>query len=243
MAPLTKTLFISDLHLSADDTDELKIFLNLLKNCENGVDAIYILGDLFDTWIGDDDDNETYHHIIQALQKLTSRKIPIYLLHGNRDFLIGKKFLKKTGITLLPDESEAVIYGTHILLLHGDTLCINDIHYIKARKWLRNRFLQTLFLLLPLGFRQKLAQKMREKSKQHTHSTPLSIMDADQNEIEFIMKKHSLRDMIHGHTHRPAIHYFNLDHSPARRMVLGAWHGKGSVLEWNASHEIKLIEI
>jgi len=243
MTSPTKTLFISDLHLSIDHTLELTIFLDLLKNCENHVDAIYILGDLFDVWIGDDDENEAYRQTIQALQAFTARKIPIYFLHGNRDFLIGKKFLKETGMTLLPDESEVSVYGTRVILMHGDTLCINDIAYMKSRKWLRNRFLQMIFLLLPLHFRQRLAQKMREKSQQHTSATMLSIMDADQNAIELIMKKHSLCHMIHGHTHRPAIHHFNLDNSPACRIVLGAWHGKGSILEWNSFQEIKLIEI
>lgn len=239
MTNLRKTLFISDLHLEEIRPEITQQFLQLLLNCQHGVDALYILGDLFETWIGDDDHCAFHQQIKQALKSAT-QYLPIYFLLGNRDFLIGKQFLHETGCQLLSDEQRIMLYGTPILLMHGDTLCTLDISYLKARSWLRNRFLQTLFLLLPLTFRKKIASKIREKSQRHTQSTDIEIMDVTQSEVVRVMQKHQVKFMIHGHTHRPDTHEFTLDCTHATRIVLGAWHERGHVLVWRQDGEKEL---
>jgi UDP-2,3-diacylglucosamine hydrolase len=237
-----RTIFISDLHLEERRPDITQRFLQLLKECDSSVDALYILGDLFEVWIGDDDDSSFHRNIIQALHTASQKGLAIYFMYGNRDFLIGKKFLSQTGCRLLSDETRIVLYGTPVLLLHGDTLCIRDIAYLKARKKARNRILQCLFLLLPLTLRKKIADKMRVKSMQHTQSTPCDIMDVTQTEVERVMQKHDVNTLIHGHTHRPASHEFTLKHEPAVRIVLGAWHHNGNMLVWEASGKKQWVE-
>lgn len=237
-----KTIFISDIHLDENNPAIARIFLQFLSNVDSTIDAIYILGDLFETWIGDDDDSEFHLKIKQALKLLISKGIPIYFLHGNRDFLIGKKFIYDTGCICLPDETKLQIYQTPVLIMHGDTLCTNDHSYIKARKKMRNTFLQKLFLFLPLTFRKKIAEKIRATSKQHTAITSQEIMDVTQSEVERVMENHVVYYLIHGHTHRPNIHTFNLKNSKATRVVLGAWHEKGNMLVWNETGEMEYIE-
>ena len=157
MSGLRKTLFVSDLHLDESQPEITTQFLQLLHQLQPSVDALYILGDLFESWIGDDYEVPHYQQIITALKSVTARGTPIYFLYGNRDFLIGKKFLRETGCQLLPDETKIFLYGQPVLLMHGDTLCTKDIAYMKARKKMRNRYLQTLFLLLPLSVRINIA--------------------------------------------------------------------------------------
>ncbi len=237
-----RTIFISDLHLEEIRPDITQRFLQLLKECDSSVDTLYILGDLFEVWIGDDDDTAFHRNIIQALNTASEKGLAIYFMYGNRDFLIGKKFLSQTGCRLLLDETRIELYGTPVLLLHGDTLCIRDVAYLKARKIARNRLLQCLFLLLPLTLRKKIAAKMRAKSMQHTQSTPCEIMDVTQTEVERVMQKHDVNTLIHGHTHRPAFHEFTLHHETARRIVLGAWHNNGNMLVWDASGKKQWVE-
>lgn len=238
-----KTLFISDLHLEESHPEITEIFLNLLKNCDSTVDQLYILGDLFETWIGDDDDSVFHRRIIQALHAATEKGLLIYLMVGNRDFLIGKKFLQKTGCKLLPDEKKIDLYGTPVLLMHGDTLCTRDVVYLNWRKKTRNPFMRTLFLLLPLSLRRKIAAKARAKSAAHTQSTQQEIMDVTHAEVERVMQKYNVNVLIHGHTHRPAIHEFSLQNKPATRIVLDAWHNHGSVLTWEENGNKKLLTI
>lgn len=240
---MQKTLFISDLHLEENQPKITQQFLALLASCDASVDALYILGDLFEVWIGDDDDTPFHRSITEALHAATQRGLPIYLLYGNRDFLIGKKFLRDTGCQLLSDEEKIMLYHTPVLLMHGDTLCTRDVAYLKARKKARNVFLQTLFLLLPLTIRKKIADKMRAKSLQYTQSTPLEVMDVTQEEVERVMKAHETHFLIHGHTHRPDFHEFTLPHGQATRIVLGAWHERGNMLVWEASGKKQWIEM
>jgi len=242
MATNRKTIFISDLHLDANNSVITRIFLQFLSNVDSTIDAIYILGDLFETWIGDDDNTEFHMKIKCALKSLINKGVPIYLLHGNRDFLIGKKFIDETGCIYLPDETKLQIYQMPILVMHGDTLCTHDHSYIKARKKMRSKFLQKLFLLLPLNFRRKIADKIRTASKQHTASKSQEIMDVTQGEVERVMPKYGVYHLIHGHTHRPNIHRFNLNQSQATRIVLGAWHEKGNMLIWNQTGKMEYIE-
>lgn len=240
---MRKTLFISDLHLDESRPDISVQFLNLLANRDPAIDALYILGDLFEVWIGDDEGLRVNHSVIQALKKATSAGLPIYIMHGNRDFLIGKRFLRETGCQLLPDEAKLLLYNTPVLLMHGDTLCTRDIAYFKARKKARNRFLQQLFLWLPLRTRKKFAAKMRSASMQHVQATAAEIMDVTPEEVERIMQKHAVNHLIHGHTHRLGIHQFAINDAPAMRIVLGAWHHRGSVLMWNEAGSKELVEL
>ena len=229
-----KTLLISDLHLEESRPDITEQFFSLLQSCDASVDALYILGDLFEAWIGDDDDTSFHQSIIVALKAATDTGLTIYFMHGNRDFLIGKKFLRATGCQLLSDETVITLYGTPILLMHGDTLCTQDIAYLKWRKKARNPILHTLlFLILPLKFRRQFANKMRSKSAQHTHSASPTIMDVTTAEVVHVMEKHQVQCLIHGHTHRPAIHSLTIKQLPAERIVLAPWHERGNCLIWD----------
>ena len=231
-----KTLFISDVHLEQSRPDIIQQFVQLLKSCDASIDALYILGDLFEAWIGDDDRSSFHDTIIATLQSVTQKGIPVYFMPGNRDFLIGKKFLHATGCHLLPDEKKIMLYGRPVLLMHGDTLCTQDIAYLKWRKKARHPVLHTLlFLILPLNIRRRFAHSMRMKSAQHTQSTTKEIMDVTQEEVVRIMQKHRVHILIHGHTHRPNVHHFLIDHTPSTRIVLAAWHDHGSVLIWDES--------
>jgi UDP-2,3-diacylglucosamine hydrolase len=228
----TSTLFISDIHLEKSQPEITRQFLKLLNEIRPPVDALYILGDLFEIWIGDDGGIPEHQEIIQALRSLTQNGVPVFVLHGNRDFLIGKKFLEETGCQFLPDESVISIYGQTVLLMHGDTLCTRDIVYIRMRKIIRHPLVQWLFLKLPLSIRLAIANKIREKSKQHTAVTSYDTMDVTQDEVRRIMQNHKASCLIHGHTHRPGFHQFTLQGTAAERIVLGAWHERGNVLVW-----------
>jgi UDP-2,3-diacylglucosamine hydrolase len=242
MTTLKKTLFISDLHLDSQHPLITGWFLQLLKQDHSNVDALYILGDLFETWIGDDAKQEFHDEIIQALRTATQNGLPIYLMHGNRDFLIGRQFLQATGCQLLSDETIISLYGNNVLLMHGDTLCTRDTAYLKWRKIARNRLVQCLFLhLFPLHTRQKIANKMRAKSADYTQHAAAEIMDVTQEEVERVMKKHDVQFLIHGHTHQPNKHEFTLQQKPAMRIVLDAWHKQGNMLIWDSEGKKELI--
>lgn len=237
-----KTLFISDLHLCEEAPHINKIFLDFLANLDSTVDGLYILGDLFEAWIGDDDASAFLSAIKSAIKAVTQKGIPIYLLHGNRDFLIGERFLKETGCTLLADESVMECAHQRVLLMHGDTLCTKDVSYLKARKILRNRTVQTVFLWLPLAWRKRIAKRMREKSQQHTTTSAYDIMDVSPDAVQAVMQKNKIKFLIHGHTHRPGIHPFTLDTITYTRIVLGAWHHHGNMLVWDETGQFTLVD-
>jgi UDP-2,3-diacylglucosamine hydrolase len=240
MAALRKICFISDLHLQESQPVIVDQFMNFLQSCYGSVDELYILGDLFEVWIGDDENTPFQRKINGALKSL-SATIPIYFMHGNRDYLIGKKFLQSAGMQLLEEEKKISIFGRDVLLMHGDTLCTQDIPYLKMRKTIRHPLTQKLFLSLPLIFRKKIANKIRDKSMQYTRQTASHIMDVTQAEVERVMQKHEVSYLIHGHTHKPACHSFAMNHTPAQRIVLGAWHEHISVLEWDELGNFQLI--
>lgn len=225
-----KTLFISDLHLEEQRPDITDIFLKFLREGTQDAQALYILGDFFEAWIGDDDLSPFNLRIINALQQRVQQGLPIYVTHGNRDFLLGKKFLRRSGCQLLPDEHVINLYGTPTLLMHGDTLCTLDTNYLAFRKKTRKWWVKKLILLKSLKKRQAMAAKMRSASKKHVSTAPDYVMDVTQSEVESVMKKHGVQHLIHGHTHREAVHPFTLNGAAATRTVLGAWHEKGSVL-------------
>lgn len=238
-----KTYFISDLHLDETRPEITRLFLNFLKQCEHSVNALYVLGDLFEVWIGDDENTIFQSQIIQAFKTATESGLPIYFLHGNRDFLIGQAFLEKSGCRWLPDEHLITLNNKQILLMHGDTLCTQDTAYLKFRKIVRNPFIKKIFLAFPLIIRKKLANKLRAASQKHTQSTMPAIMDVDQHEVERIMEAHHVDYLIHGHTHRPGIHTFKINGHASTRMVLGAWHELGSVLIADEEEHFELINI
>jgi UDP-2,3-diacylglucosamine hydrolase len=236
-------MFISDIHLEEHRPDIAAIFFNFMQHEAKNAEALYILGDFFESWIGDDDLTPFHLSIIKALSTASKQGLPIFLLHGNRDFLIGKKFLETTGCQLLPDEAVIDIYGIPTLLMHGDTLCTADISYLKFRNKVRKKWVQKIFLWKSLASRRHIAESYRLKSKNYVSTAPDAIMDVTQEEVERKMRQHHVQLLIHGHTHRPAIHTFLLDQQPATRTVLGAWHEKGNVLIYHPTgkNEVKLL--
>lgn len=226
------TLFISDLHLDEAFPEVAERFLKFLSTDAKDVDALYILGDFFEIWVGDDDLTPFNQKIIQALKSYTDTGIPIYFMHGNRDFLLGKRFLKATGMQLLKDPSLIKLYGFPTLLMHGDLLCTKDIEYLAVRKKLRNPFRQFLFFLFKsLKKRKAFAKKLRELSKERYNTIiDKEITDVDQNTVNAYMKRFNVQYLIHGHTHRPNIHHFELENKPCVRVVLGSWHNSTNML-------------
>ncbi|WP_207888313.1 UDP-2,3-diacylglucosamine diphosphatase [Pseudomonas sp. 30_B] len=224
-------LFISDLHLEAERPDITRAFLHFLATRARSAESLYILGDFFEAWIGDDGMDEFQHSIARALRELSDSGTRIYLMHGNRDFMIGKAFCREAGCTLLRDPSLIDLDGEKVLLMHGDSLCTLDAAYMKLRRWLRNPL--TLFILrnLPLATRHKLARKLRKESRAQTSMKASEIVDVTPAEVEKIMRDKGVRILIHGHTHRPAVHELELDGRPARRIVLGDWDRQGWALE------------
>ena len=225
------TLFIADLHLSTEEPAITAGFLRLLEGEARTAEALYILGDLFEAWIGDDDPNPLHAAIAAAIRALVESGVPCYFIHGNRDFLIGKRFARQSGMTLLPAEKVLTLYGERILIMHGDTLCTDDVGYQRFRAKVQQRWLQTLFLSLPLFIRQRIAAKMRAGSKASNQTKSDAIMDVNQQAVSEVMRQHHVRHLIHGHTHRPAIHDLQIEGHPARRYVLGAWHQEGSMIK------------
>jgi UDP-2,3-diacylglucosamine hydrolase len=229
-APLN-TLFISDLHLCAERPAVNKAFFHFLQTRAAEADSLYILGDLFEAWIGDDDPAPLSQQVIRALRTLTDGGTRLYFLHGNRDFVIGKRFARETGATLLKDHALVAIGDEQALVLHGDTLCTDDIAYQKFRRRIRNPFVLGIMRRLPLKTRQNIGIKGREKSMAANSNKSASIMDVTPDTVTAMMKEYGVTTMIHGHTHRPFCHELVLDDGrPARRIVLGDWDNKGWVV-------------
>jgi UDP-2,3-diacylglucosamine hydrolase len=230
------TLFISDLHLDSERPDITAQFLRFLEEEGRNADALYILGDLFEAWIGDDDPDPDKRRVIQGLRSVTSAGVKSFLIHGNRDFLIGKRFCRETGIELLEDGTVIDLSGRRVLLMHGDLLCIDDHAYQRLRRIVRNPLVQFALRRLSLRQRQRLAERMREGSKEHIASMDVAapdIMDVNQDEVRRTFERYRVDCIIHGHTHRPAVHELQIDGKPAVRIVLGDWYEQGSVLRWN----------
>ncbi|WP_318435218.1 UDP-2,3-diacylglucosamine diphosphatase [Photobacterium leiognathi] len=224
------TLFISDLHLSASRPDMTDCFLRFMTEDTANIDALYVLGDLFEMWIGDDEESPFLQQIKQAFKALTDSGIPCYFVHGNRDFLIGKRFSQQTGVQLLPEHSVVDLYGKPTLILHGDTLCIEDEAYQRYRKKVHNKFIQWLFFRIPLSKRIQIGEKFRNNSSKNNQMKSQSIMDVTASEVVRVMEEFHVDQMIHGHTHRPDIHSLTVNDKPATRIVLGDWYEHGSVL-------------
>lgn len=234
------TLFIADLHLCAEEPAITAGFLRFLAGEARQADALYILGDLFEAWIGDDDPNPLHAQIAAAIRTLVESGVPCYFIHGNRDFLLGKRFARESGMQLLPEEKVLNLYGKRVLIMHGDTLCTDDVGYQAFRAKVHQPWLQTLFLALPLFIRKRIAAKMRAGSQSANRVKDMAIMDVNPQAVAETLERHRVQHLIHGHTHRPAVHGLKANGEPAFRYVLGAWHTQGSMIKVTAE-SIKLI--
>lgn len=254
-------LFVSDVHLDPAAPEGQRQFLEFLRARGAGgsvppaialggrarfpahfpppepvadVRALYILGDLFETWVGDDDAEDERSAVLAALRELTGSGVACFLLHGNRDFLIGQDFCRRTGCELLPDPVIAELDGERVLLTHGDTLCTDDHSYQELRSVVRTPAWQRRFLGLPLADRRLLANEARAGSRAHTARAIPKIMDVNAAAVTAAFTAARVHRIIHGHTHRPAIHDALVEGEPVQRIVLGAWYEQGSFLEYQA---------
>lgn len=225
---MRKTYFISDLHLSENRPDLTALFVDFMQHQAPQAEALYILGDLFDFWVGDDEKSAVIATVIEQIKELSDQGVKCYFIHGNRDFLIGKKFAQACGLRLLGDYEVVDLYGQPTLICHGDTLCIDDVNYQAFRKKVHQKWLQRLFLCLPLKVRLKIGQNIRQQSKMDKLSKSTEIMDVNPEFVLQTFEKFGVKRMIHGHTHRQNIHLI----SPHfERIVLGDWGKTASILE------------
>ena len=234
---MQKTYFIADLHLSENRPHLLALFRQFMQEQAPEAEKLYILGDLFDFWIGDDEQSNLISEVQQLIRHLTEQGVPCYFQHGNRDFLIGKKFANACGLTLLPTYHVIDLYGTPTLLCHGDTLCVDDVKYQHYRKKVHQKWRQWLFLHLPLKVRLKIAEKIRAKSRQDKQLKSTEIMDVNAAFVQQIFAQFHVTQMIHGHTHRQKHHEIP---PHFHRIVLGDWGETSSLLEVTP-HSIEFI--
>ena len=224
-------LLISDLHLEEGRPDITRAFLGLLAGRARTAESLYILGDFFEAWIGDDAMSPFQRSICQALRTLSDSGTKVFLMHGNRDFMIGKAFCKAAGCTLLKDPSVVNFNGEPVLLMHGDSLCTRDEAYMRMRRYLRHSLTLWVLRHLPLSTRHKLARKLRSESRAQTRMKANDIVDVTPDEVVRVMAEFGVQTLIHGHTHRPAVHTVQLDGATAQRIVLGDWDREGWLLQ------------
>ncbi|WP_297931803.1 UDP-2,3-diacylglucosamine diphosphatase [uncultured Aggregatibacter sp.] len=234
---MQKTYFIADLHLSENRPHLLALFRQFMQEQAPQAEKLYILGDLFDFWIGDDEHSNLISEVQQLIRHLTEQGVPCYFQHGNRDFLIGKKFANACGLTLLPTYQVIDLYGTPTLLCHGDTLCVDDVKYQHYRKKVHQKWRQWLFLHLPLKVRLNIAEKIRAKSRQDKQVKSTEIMDVNAAFVQQMFAQFHVTQMIHGHTHRQKHHEIP---PHFHRIVLGDWGETSSLLEVTP-HSIEFI--
>jgi len=236
-------LFISDLHLTAGDAETTRRFVEFMEGPARAARDLYILGDLFEAWVGDDDDDPRLEPIVAALRKLTRSGVACALMHGNRDFLLGQGFCEATGARLLGDYERVTLGGERVLLTHGDLLCTDDTRYMTLRAELRSKEWQRDFLARPLAERRQIASDLRQLSATEIAAKEEYIMDVNQAAVERTMRDHGVTLLVHGHTHRPAVHRFELDGRPAARVVLGAWYHDPSIVRWtDAGFELERLD-
>lgn len=230
------TLFISDLHLTAERPRTNQQFFDFLSRIAPAAEALYILGDLFEYWVGDDDTEDTLNaEVAAALQALRRRGVPVYFMHGNRDLLVGQAFASRAGVALITDPTLVDLHGTRTLLMHGDTLCTDDIEYQKFRAYARDPRTQAQFLQLPLAARHQQIRGIRAQSEVSKAGKSAAIMDVATAAVEQTLRQHGYPRLIHGHTHRPARHEHALDGRICERWVLADWYDRGSYLYCDAS--------
>jgi UDP-2,3-diacylglucosamine hydrolase len=222
--------FISDLHLDASRPAVTDLFHGFLADSARRLEALYILGDLFEAWIGDDDPDEHHAAVKRELRELTGAGVPGYFMHGNRDFLVGDVFTRETGLTLLDDPTVIDLCGTRTLLSHGDALCTDDTDYQAFRKTVHDPAWQQGFLARPIDTRREFAAQARTESRRAQQGKSIEIMDVNPEAVASLMREYDVHHLIHGHTHRPDVHHFRIDGAECTRTVLGDWYEQGSVL-------------
>ncbi len=230
MTAVRHTLFLADLHLCSTRPQATATFTDLFSALPDHVDAVYLLGDLFEFWHGDDDRSDTHKRIIEAIRSVTAHNIPFYFQKGNRDFLVSEQFCAETGMTLLPDYHVIDLYGENILVMHGDLLCTDDTAYQRMRNVFNLGILQTLYTSMPLDWRYAISKRVRRASIQQNRQKAEQIMDVNETTVRETMQRYSVKTLIHGHTHRPAMHAFEMDQVTANRVVLGDWYQDSSLL-------------
>ena len=226
-------LFLSDLHLDAGRPGSIERFTTFIDTQALSAEQVFVLGDLFEAWIGDDDDDPRMQPVMAALARLTAAGVPCAVMHGNRDFLLGPEFAAATGCRLLGDYERIEIGGEPVLLTHGDLLCTDDHAYMNLRAMVRGEQWRREFLAKSLAERRAIAAELRKTSTAETAMKAEDIMDVNQATVERVMREHGVRTLLHGHTHRPAVHRFTLDGEPAERIVLGAWHDAPTIAWWD----------
>lgn len=224
------TLFASDLHLHRDRPASLASFVRLARGAARRADAVYLLGDVFDQWLGDDDTTPPHPEVEEELRGLCDSGVRVAFAAGNHDFLVGGGFAARTGVTLLDEASVIELDGRRTVLTHGDQLCTADTDYQAFRAHARDPAAQRAFLALPLAERARMAAQLRHRSRELTALKPDDITDVAPDAVEALLRKHRADDLVHGHTHRPAIHHVTVDGRDCRRIVLADWYGEGSVL-------------
>jgi UDP-2,3-diacylglucosamine hydrolase len=227
-----QTYFIADLHLSENRPDISAAFFSFLnsKILNQDVDALYILGDFFEVWVGDDYITELSSNVAAQLKAVRDGGTPVYFIHGNRDFIMREKYAAMAGMTLLDEQTVIDLYGTPTVILHGDEMCTQDVEYQKFRRKSRGWWWPKLMLAMPLWYRKKIARDAREKSKLSQADKPLEILDVVEDAVLATFAKHGVTNMIHGHTHRPNVHTYTVKQHTLTRTVLGDWYSQGSYL-------------
>lgn len=227
--------FISDIHLEDGRPEITAQFVTTLRSCVRGAQRLFLLGDVFESWVGDDDETELSKAVADELSALADQGTAVFFCHGNRDFLLGHTFAARCGMTLLDEESVIDCFGTLVLLMHGDSLCVDDTEYQAFRSMTRDPGWQQQVLALPLAQRHAMAAAARQESKEKTSQLAADIMDVNQDAVEAALHRHSVTTLLHGHTHRPAEHRFDAAGSPCLRLVLGDWYNQGSAIRWDQS--------
>lgn len=226
-------LFISDLHIDASRPAITEQFLKFLAIEAKQADALYILGDLFESWVGDDAADTAQAAAIEGISALTSQGVPCFVMHGNRDFLLATQFCRMSGALLLPDPLIVTLYGEPVLVMHGDALCTDDHAYQRLRATVRDADWQRQFLALSIASRRTLANAARDGSRAHTAATEYAITDVNADSVATALRRAGTATLLHGHTHRPAIHALEVDGRACTRIVLGDWYDQGSWLRWD----------
>ena len=237
--------FISDLHLDETRPHTTALFQSFVEELKenNQQTELYILGDLFESWIGDDYENDLHNEVKATLKSLTGSGIKVFFLYGNRDFLIGEEFLSETGVELLIDPFLLKSNGKTILLTHGDQMCIDDVEYQTFRSIVRNPDWQKDFLNFPISKRLKIAGETKDASKQSKQEKSMEIMDVNEEEVLRVFKQHEVNTMIHGHTHRPMIHELKIDGRLCSRYVLGDWNKTSAMVLLWSKESLELIDL
>ncbi len=228
------TLFISDLHLDASRPVVTHAFFEFLEGQASNAEALYILGDFFEVWVGDDDDEPFKRQVVEQLRRYSDSGTPLYIMHGNRDFLLGQAFCRETGAQLIDDPTVIDLYDESVLLMHGDSLCTKDADYMAFRQQARSPQWQQQLLAQDLTSRRALAAQLRNQSQSMNSLKADDIMDVTPEEVVNILEQHGLQRLIHGHTHRPACHKLSANGQAAERIVLGDWCSQGWVLRVDA---------